>query len=252
MQVKRKIIEIDEEKCTGCGLCVPSCAEGAIEIVDGKARLLAEKYCDGLGACLGDCPEDALRIVERQADEFDETAVEELLSTRKAAQPAPTSPPSACPSSQVINFADATACDCANKATAVPDNGDRDSDLGHWPVQIQLVPPTAPFLQGADLLVAADCVPVAYKSFHEDFLKGKVVMIGCPKFDNAQLYLDKFTELFRWSTVKSVTVVRMEVPCCGGLPMIVRKAHEAAHSDVPLKEVVIGTKGAVLRSTVGA
>jgi len=247
MKVTRKIIEIDEEKCTGCGECVPSCAEGAIRIEDGKARLLAEKYCDGLGACLGECPEGALRIVEREADDFDEEAVEILLKEQASEKTAPPPTlPCGCPSTQLQSFGGGDTCAGANKPAGLPmARVDTGSQLAHWPVQIKLVPPTAPFLRGADLVVAADCVPVAYAGFHEDFLKGRVVMIGCPKFDNSQEYLDKFTELFRWTDLKSVTVVRMEVPCCGGLPTIVRKAHETAHSEVPLEEVVIGVKGEV-------
>ncbi|MEI7673365.1 MAG: 4Fe-4S binding protein, partial [Deltaproteobacteria bacterium] len=208
MIIKRKIIRIDEEKCDGCGQCVPSCAEGAIQIVDGKARLAAEKYCDGLGACLGECPQDALHIEEREAEDFDEKAVEHHLKT---AAPLPQDAPTlacGCPSARMQSFAKPmTACEAANKPSSHQGGV---SALSHWPVQIKLVPHTAPFLKGADLLVAADCTPFAYPNFHRDFLQGKVLMVGCPKFDDADDYLRKFTDIFKMSGVKSVTVVTME------------------------------------------
>ncbi|MGD0275254.1 MAG: 4Fe-4S binding protein [Syntrophales bacterium] len=212
MKIKRKLIRIDEVKCTGCGLCVPSCAEGAIQIVDGKARLVAEKYCDGLGACLGECPEGALSIREEEADEFDPEAVDERC--QQANLPAVQSPSS--------------------------------SALSHWPVQIRLVPPTAPFLRGADLLVVADCTPVAYPRFHEDFLFGKVVLVGCPKFDDTQAYVERFTRIFQENDIKSVTVLVMDVPCCQGLPVIVQKGLELSGKNVPLKKVTISRQGIIL------
>ena len=244
MKTMRKIIEIDEELCDGCGECVPSCAEGAIEIVDGKARLAAEKYCDGLGACLGECPTGALTIVEREAAEFDEEAVEEYLSS-KAQEEAPQEATMACgcPSTQIQAFAPLTSCQEANKPAVQSSAG---SALSHWPVQIHLVPPTAPFLKGADLLVAADCTPVAYPNFHQDFLKGKVVMVGCPKFDDVQEYIQKFTDIFKTADIKSVTVVVMEVPCCSGLPLIVEKGMEMAGKTVPMETVVISARGELL------
>jgi Pyruvate/2-oxoacid:ferredoxin oxidoreductase delta subunit len=246
MKIKRKIIEIDEEKCDGCGQCVPSCAEGAIQIIDGKARLVADKYCDGLGACLGECPNDALHVVERDADDFDEKAVEKHLA---AAPPAPPKelPVMACgcPSTQIQSFArPVVTCEEANKPKAQTGGV---SSLSHWPVQIKLVPPTAPFLKGADLLVAADCTPFAYPNFHRDFIKGRVVMVGCPKFDDAEDYIKKFTDVFKKSEVKSVTVVTMEVPCCQGLPVIVKRGMAAAGADVPMTHVVISLRGEVVR-----
>ncbi len=240
MKVMRKIIQIDEEKCDGCGQCVPSCAEGAIDIVDGKARIVADKYCDGLGACLGDCPNDALTIVEREADDFNEEAVEKYLKEKKQATPPAQSVPGGCPSAQIQNFIPSTPCQAANAPSA---QSSASSELSHWPIQIHLVPPTAPFLKGADLLIAADCTPVAYPNFHQDFLKGKVVMIGCPKFDDVDEYIQKFTDIFREAEIKSVTSVVMEVPCCSGLPMIIKKAMETAGKDIPLEEVVISTRG---------
>jgi Fe-S-cluster-containing hydrogenase component 2 len=244
MKVKRKIIEIDEERCDGCGRCVPSCAEGAIEVVDGKARLITEKYCDGLGACLGECPNDALRIIEREAEEFDEEAVEEYLETKEPGEhTVEETLACGCPSAQISSFDTETACQAANEPVSRQRTA---SALSHWPVQIRLVPPTAPFLRGADLLVAADCTPVAYPSFHQDFLKGKVVMVGCPKFDEAQAYIQKFADIFSTADIKSVTVVVMEVPCCQGLPVIVQKGMEMAGKKLQTEQVVISARGEIL------
>jgi NAD-dependent dihydropyrimidine dehydrogenase PreA subunit len=254
MKVKRKIVEIDQERCDGCGICVPACAEGAIEIINGKARLAAERFCDGLGACLGECPNDALRIIEREADEFDEAAVEEHLEGKaeataqaEAGNGAQKAPAMACgcPSAQIQSFVRETSC---HKASAPAVQGRADlSSLSHWPVQIRLVPPTAPFLKGADLLVAADCTPVAYPNFHQDFLEGKVVMVGCPKFDEGEAYIQKFADIFRTAGIRSVTVLTMEVPCCQGLPMMVRRGMDAAGKKVPLEQVVISTRGEILK-----
>lgn len=246
MKVNRKIIEIDEERCDGCGLCVPSCAEGAIEVVDGKARVVAEKFCDGLGACLGECPKDALKIVERVADEFDDEAVEEHLRSGGDNRPSESATlPCGCPSTQIQTFVPLDACSSANEP-AIHAGSTPSSALGHWPVQIRLVPPTAPFLKHADLLVTADCVPVAYPAFHRDFLRGKAVMMGCPKFDDVESYVEKFTEIFKAAGIKSVTVLDMEVPCCSSLPRMVKKAMEAAGKQIPLREVVITSKGEIL------
>lgn len=242
MKVMRKIIQIDEERCDGCGQCVPSCAEGAIEIVDGKARIVADKYCDGLGACMGDCPNDALTVIEREAEDFDEEAVEEYLKEKeKTAPPAEQPITGGCPSSKIQNFIPSTPCQAAN--APVGQSSASSSELSHWPIQIHLVPPTAPFLKGADLLIAADCTPVAYPDFHQDFLKGKVVMVGCPKFDDVDGYIQKFTDIFKEADIKRITAVVMEVPCCSGLPTIIKKAMEAAGKNIPLEEVVISTRG---------
>jgi len=244
MKVNRKIIEIDEELCDGCGQCVPSCAEGAIEIVDGKAELVSEVYCDGLGACLGECPTGALTVVEREAEEFDEKAVEDYLSEKAEKEPAEElTMACGCPSSQIRSFGPSTPCEEANKPTVHQNVG---SALSHWPVQIKLVPPIAPFLQGADLLVAADCTPVAYPNFHQDFLKGKSVLVGCPKLDDVQGYIQKFADIFKLANIKSVTVVVMEVPCCQGLPVIVEKGMEMSGRRVPVEKVVISARGDIL------
>jgi NAD-dependent dihydropyrimidine dehydrogenase PreA subunit len=242
MKIKRKIIQIDEERCDGCGQCVPACAEGAIEIIDGKARVHADRLCDGLGACLGECPNDALHVVEREADEFDEIAVEKHLEQKKTAESQPA--PGRCPSSGMQIFHTPETCDAAN--VAAPAAGG-DSELGHWPVQIRLVPPNAPFLKGADLLVVADCVPVAHPDFHRTFLKGRAVVMGCPKFDDVPAYIDKFAQMFSQNGIRSVTTLIMEVPCCSGLPMIVKKGMEAAGVSIPAEEIVISRRGKVLK-----
>lgn len=246
MKVLRKIIHIDEDLCNGCGNCVPACAEGALEIVDGKARVVADIYCDGLGACLGECPTGALRIEEREADEFDEDAVEELLAEKKTSEGESRVLPMAaggCPSTRMIQSFGRSAGE-----EAAPHGGGEpvESALGHWPVQIMLVPPTAPFLKGADLLVLADCVPVAFPTLHRDFLKGKAVMMGCPKFDNAQAYIDKFARICQQSGIRSITSVVMEVPCCAALPEIVRKGMQRSGVEIPMEEVVISVRGEIL------
>ena len=244
MRVNRKIIEIDEDRCDGCGNCVIACAEGALQVIDGKARVISDNLCDGLGACLGDCPQGALEIIEREAEEFDEQAVEEHLETRTDGAEAQGTMPCGCPSTQIQSFVPAGSCQSANipRTQAAPAK----SSLSHWPVQIRLIPPTAPFLKDADLLVVADCVPVAFPPLHRDFMVGKAVMVGCPKFDDAREYVDKFAEIFKTAGVRSVTTLVMEVPCCSGLPSIVKKGMEKAGVHVPSRQVTISTRGEVL------
>ena len=245
MKAKRKIIEIDENLCDGCGLCVPSCAEGAIQIIDGKARLVADKYCDGLGACLGDCPKGALKIVERETEPFDQAAAEKNVASQKSSKVSEEIPMACgCPSTAIRTFSTPGSCEKANEPASQAGGV---SALSHWPVQIRLVPPTAPFLKGADLLVAADCTPFAYPRFHEHVLKGKAVRVGCPKLDDAQVYVQKFADIFRNADVKSVTVVVMEVPCCQGLPVILQRGMAIADVNVPLEKVVINSRGEVVR-----
>jgi Fe-S-cluster-containing hydrogenase component 2 len=247
MKVVRKIIEIDDDLCDGCGNCVPSCAEGALQIVDGKAKVIADIYCDGLGACLGDCPTGALSIVEREADEFDEEAVEEHLANQKKPEPQHIPMSGGCPSARMQTFDAFAAQQATTTQTEIATTGqEEESALSHWPVQIMLVPPTAPFLKGADLLVLADCVPVAFPTVHRDFIKGKSVLMGCPKLDNAQFYIEKFAQICKQSGVKSITSVVMEVPCCSGLPMIVKKGMELSGIEIPMEEVVISTRGKIL------
>ena len=238
----RRIVYIDKDRCNGCGQCVPSCAEGAIQLMDGKARLVSESYCDGLGACLGECPQDAIRIIEREADLFDPEAVEHHLTAQGIRHDARIPEPAGCPSSRMQTFNRPEQMKGEAEARE-----DSQSELSHWPVQIRLVPPTAPFLQGAHLLVAADCTPIAYGNFHRDFLKDRVVLIGCPKFDDARSYVEKFTDIFKTADIKSVTVVLMEVPCCQGLLMIVKKALELAGMEIPLDQITISTKGEIVK-----
>lgn len=256
MKVIRKVIHIDEELCDGCGGCIPACAEGALEIVDGKARVVADIYCDGLGACLGECPKGALSLVEREAEEFDEHAVEKRLAARPPAEPARAGErrvfPLAgegCPSQRFVRTFDPPAGGGAPGA-ATP--GGEESALSHWPVQIRLVPADAPFLRGADLLVMADCVPVAFPSLHRDFLRGRRVLIGCPKFDDREAYVEKFVQIFRRAGIRRLTCVVMEVPCCAGLPQIVREARSRSGSRIPLEEVVIGVRGEILERRLAA
>ena len=237
-KVLRKIIRIDEEKCDGCGACVPACAEGALQIVDGKAKLISEKYCDGLGACLGECPQGAITIEEKEADGFDEEAVRQHLEEREHMTE---ELPCGCPSATVAQF----ERQAANEITA-GDEICQQSMLSHWPVQLALVPPAAPFLQGADLVLAADCVPFAYAGFHHDFLRGHVLLVACPKLDDFQAHQRKLTDMLRHSDVKSLTVVHMEVPCCSGLAHMAKQAIRLSSKDIPFKEVTIGIRGDLL------
>ncbi|MBM2825224.1 MAG: 4Fe-4S ferredoxin [Dehalococcoidales bacterium] len=231
-KIVRKIVRIDEDKCNGCGACVPSCAEGALQIIDGKARLVSEKYCDGLGACLGECPEGAITVEAKESEEFDEVATQHHLEANRAAAPLPCG----CPSATVTRFNEPIAVEPGESTP-------RQSMLRQWPVQLTLVPPTAPFLQGADLVLAADCVPFAYAGFHSDFIRGHALLVACPKLDDFQAHLEKLTDIFRKSAVKSLTVVHMEVPCCSGLVYMARQAISLSGKDIPFREVTIGIKG---------
>jgi len=238
----RNIVKIDEELCDGCGVCVPGCAEGAIEILDGKARLVAEKLCDGLGACLGQCPRDAIKVIQREAEPFDEEAVEERLNKLESEELKESVPNlgCGCPGSAMTTFAP------ARKATQPKSGSSIASALTHWPLQIRLIPPHAPFLKGADLLVAADCAPAAYPALHQELLPGKVIMLGCPKFDDAQDYVQRFAEIFRQAGINSVTVLSMEVPCCAGLAQIVRQAMFMSGSRIPFQEIKVSRQGEIL------
>jgi ferredoxin len=249
MKVLRKIIEIDEERCDGCGQCVPGCAEGALQIIDGKAKVMADKYCDGLGACIGECPNDALTIVEREAEEFDEEAVEDYLSQKEKA-PAQEEAVMACgcPSTQIQAFAP-SSCQEANRPAVLEGSA---SELTHWPVQIRLVPPHAPFLKNADLLVTADCTSLAFPDIHRRFIKGKTVLMGCPKFDDVQDYVNRFAEIFQTANIKSITALIMEVPCCSGLPIIIKKGMEKAGKNIPVETVVISTRGKIVKQEKSA
>ncbi|MFZ2630541.1 MAG: 4Fe-4S binding protein [Desulfosalsimonadaceae bacterium] len=256
MKKLRKIIEIDEELCDGCGQCVPSCAEGALQIIDGKARIVSDNLCDGLGACMGECPTGAMQIIERTADDFDEAAVEKHL----AATPVKAAPEPAmacgCPSQHIQSFSSPCACSgnaqISADAASTSQTSGQPSVLSHWPIQIRLIPAHAPFLKNADLLVLADCAAVAYPALHADLMAGKVVMMGCPKFDDADEYIKKFTEIFTKAGIKSLTIVSMEVPCCASLAWIVKKGLAGAGVDIPTVELVIGAQGHILSKTVAA
>jgi len=244
MKQMRKIIQIDEELCNGCGQCVPDCAEGSLQIIDGKAKLVADNLCDGLGACLGSCPTGALKIIERAADEFDEEAVEKFLAEKKkqAEKSAPKTMDCGCASTHIQSFKPVSPCQAANKPVAVASAG-AGSQLTHWPIQIRLIPPHAPFLQGADVLIAADCTAAATPGFQEKYLAGKVVMMGCPKFDDAEAYIDRFTQIIDTCNLKSITIMIMEVPCCSAMGVIVKRALERATTKVPVEQITISTRG---------
>lgn len=252
---KRKMIEIDEDKCDGCGQCAIACAEGALAIVDGKAKVVSEVFCDGLGACIGECPQGALRIVEREAPAFDEKAVKKHLErtdpekaralghekahTRAHGRAEPE--PCGCPSAQPMTVRSAHAIGDAPRSHDLP------PQLTNWPVQWKLVSPAMPFFKDADVLLAADCVPFAFRDFHGRFLTGKPVIIGCPKLDEQPDYLERVTDVFKEASPRSVTVVRMQVPCCSGLTRIAKEAVKATGKDIPVKEIVIGIRGEVLQ-----
>jgi NAD-dependent dihydropyrimidine dehydrogenase PreA subunit len=230
---KRKIIRINEEKCNGCGLCSIACAEGALQIINGKAKLISEKYCDGLGACIGECPQGALIITEEAAEEFDEKAVEHHLKQKEAAPS-----PCGCASSTATQF---ETRECASPCCSGTTR--QEAMLRHWPVQLTLVPATAPFLQGADLVLTADCVPFAYANFHNDFIKDHSVLVACPKLDDFDRHQAKLEEILLKANLKSLTVVRMEVPCCSGLTHMVKQAVISSKKDIPVKEVIVEIKG---------
>ena len=226
----RKIIKIDEEKCNGCGACAEACHEGAIEMIDGKAKLTREDYCDGLGDCLPACPTNAITFEEREAPAYDESAVLKAKE-KKASAPLPCG----CPGTQskAINR---DTCDCNTASAPVS------SQLRQWPVQIKLVPVNAPYFDGANLLVAADCTAYAYGNFHNEFIRNRITLIGCPKLDEGD-YTEKLTAIIKNNDIKSVTVVRMEVPCCGGIENAVKRALMASGKFIPWRVVTVTTDG---------
>ncbi len=242
----REIIHIDESKCDGCGDCVIACAEGAIQLIDGKARLVSDSYCDGLGACLGKCPQGAITIERREAPEYDEIAVERHLASKNETARVHASHGPACPGSQVRQMTPRRA------ATSYPRGEMPPSCLGQWPVQLALIPPHAPFLEKADLVVCADCVPFAIPDFHTRYLDGRIVLVGCPKLDDLQAYYQKFRQMFAINQPKGITVLRMEVPCCGGIAQAAVLARNEAAPDVPLEIHTIGIDGSVSIDTVPA
>jgi len=273
---KRKIIKIDEEKCNGCGLCIPNCPEGALQIIDGKARLISDLFCDGLGACIGHCPQGAITIEERRAKPYDEKKVMEniikqgenvikahimhlkehgeheylkqalvVLDKKGIESPSfkekrPAHLHGRCPGSKVMEFTREDLNDA--KGADAPK---RQSELRQWPVQIMLVPASAPFFKDADLLIAADCAAFSYADFHKDFLKGKVLLVGCPKLDDAGFYKEKITEIFKNNDIRSVTCAHMEVPCCFGLVHLIKEALKDSGKKIGFEEITIGIKGEV-------
>ena len=234
--VVRNIVKIDEEKCNGCGQCVNACAEGAIKIIDGKAKLVSEIYCDGLGACIGHCPQDAITIKKREAAEFDQEATKAHLAEEKNAQP-----PSdfVCPGMMAKKLrVKGKPCDSVQTEGGA-------SQLGHWPVQLKLVSPNAPYFANADLLLVADCVPFAMGDFHSRFLKDHSIVVGCPKLDDTEFYIEKLAEILKANKLNSLTVIHMEVPCCRGLTQIARKAIAKNKIEMSFKDVTIDLQGNV-------
>jgi ferredoxin len=277
---KRKIIKIDEEKCNGCGVCIPNCPEGALQVIDGKARLISDIFCDGLGACVGECPQGAMSTEEREAEPYDEKKVmcENIIKAGKNTIIAHlnhlkdhgemdyfndamevlkeqgididldekpdekcASQPQGCPGSRVLDFSN------ENK-NSDDEVGSRSSQLRQWPVQLHLVPPNAPYFQNKDVLLVADCVGYSIADFHKDYLKGRSLSIACPKLDsNQDIYLEKLTQLIDNANINTLTVMTMEVPCCSGLLGLAKKASESASRKIPVKSIVVGIKGDILR-----
>ncbi|MGN0846688.1 MAG: ATP-binding protein [Kiritimatiellia bacterium] len=236
--MKRKIIHIDESKCNGCGACANACHEGAIGMVNGKAKLLRDDYCDGMGDCLPSCPTGAITFEEREAAPYDEQAVEAAKKARGGHTP----PSGGCPGRMMRAFSrtspqEAAPAPCRNEAVG--------SQLGQWPCQIKLVPVNAPYFNGAKLLIAADCAAYAYANMHQEFMRGRITLIGCPKLDQID-YSEKLGEIIRQNDIKSVTIVRMEVPCCGGLELAAKKALQESGKFIPWQVVTISLDGRIL------
>lgn len=256
----RKIVSIDESKCDGCGLCIPNCAEGALEIVNGKATLVKDLYCDGLGACLGHCPQDAITIIEREAEEFDENEVEKQMNAQgKSFKPHGAAPAGGCPGSAVRQFnmhsehAHEGGCPGSrmrvlqNKTSGNEEETKITSRLRQWPVQLQLVPASAPYLKNSDLLITADCVPFAYGNYHNDFLRNRAVVVGCPKLDDNMYYAKKLQEIIALNDLESITVLRMEVPCCSGIAQAAKLGRDNSGIDIPIKVITISLEGEILK-----
>lgn len=234
--MKRDIITIDEDKCNGCGLCVDACHEGALQMIDGKAKLVSESYCDGLGACLPECPTGAIKIEKREADEFDKQAVEKRMAEQKAEKAEPLA--CGCPGTLAKTFDRKPAVPAAEQTESI-------SELSQWPCQIKLVPVNAPYFNGAKLLIAADCTAFANANVHSRFMKNKITLIGCPKLDSGD-YTEKLTEILKNNDIKSVDVLRMSVPCCGGIENAVKQALVGSGKMIPWGVTVIDTNGQIL------
>lgn len=234
----RKIVNIDEKKCNGCGLCAKACHEGAIELIDGKAKLISDEYCDGLGDCLPECPTGAITIIERESKAYDDELVKKRMEEKKKEEKMPCG----CPGTA------AKKIERKIVRTSVKEvkNDETQSELMQWPVQLKLINVNAPYLKNANLLVAADCTAYAYANFHRDFIKGHITVIGCPKLDDVNYYKEKFVEIIKNNDLKSITVVRMEVPCCGGIVGAVKAAMLEAGVIVQYKEVIVGTDGSLV------
>lgn len=244
--MKRKIVSIDQDLCNGCELCVKACHEGAIQMVNGKAQLVSDKYCDGLGDCLPACPTDAIRIIERDADEYSQEAVDQRLAQLKASEVKAASEPMpcGCPGTMAKKILKpASVPPVLDRKPEASAAGDTSSQLSQWPVQLKLVNPSADYLKNANLLIAADCTAFAYGAFHRDFIQGRITLIGCPKLDDNQFYIEKLAEIFKINQPESITVVRMEVPCCGGIVTAVKQAMLNSGVIVPYNEVTIGIDG---------
>ncbi|NLV91971.1 MAG: 4Fe-4S binding protein [Firmicutes bacterium] len=247
----RDMIVIDEEKCNGCGLCVPACAEGALQIIDGKARLLRDDFCDGLGACLGHCPQGALSIEKREAPEFDEEAAMAHARRLASQQPAPQQPAQesgvhmGCPGARMMELTPAS-CACWTKGEEGREAVEEiPSALTQWPVELALLSPSAPYLQDADLLLCADCVPIAYANFHQRLLQRRKVAVACPKLDDSTEYITKLATILVKNNLKRLTIAHMEVPCCSGLLAIANRAMEMAGKRVPIHQFMIGIDGTI-------
>ncbi len=239
-KVIRKIIQIDENKCDGCGQCAEACHEGAIRIIDGKARLVSDSYCDGLGDCIGECPLDAISFVEREADPYDEEAVKRNMKAPKREETLPCG----CPGTMARSLEKPSASTCESSCQPqVKKEASVASELSNWPVQLRLVPENAPYLKGADILLTADCSAAASPDFHERFVRGRVLLMGCPKLDDADYYREKLARIIRVNEPSSITVVRMEVPCCGGLARLAEAAIDEARVALKLRTVVLDVRG---------
>ena len=247
--MKRKIIRIDEEKCNGCGQCVTGCAEGAIQLIDGEARLVSETYCDGLGACIGECPVGALTLEDREAQDYDQAKVDAHLALTGRVPHATAPAFQGCPSSMARSLHQVQTpqggCPGSTASASAPH-----SALGNWPVQLSLVPVNAPYLERASLLMAADCTAFAFPDFHRRFMKGKIALIGCPKLDDAGFYREKLASIIKANDIDFIHVIYMEVPCCGGLVRLVQGAVTDSGHKVPVKLTKIGIGGEILDESV--